>query len=154
MHCRISRIVAVLGLILGFAPVGCGSYSLRGRVIEGGTPMILFVHENDPSIEWGQPITDAAISLVRDPDQLNRELVASARSGPAGWFTMPVGEFGAGWMDEYWEASARARGFGGIEQRFRLPGRGDDMIMLVIMSPGVDPQIDDENLLEQMERFR
>ena len=116
--------------------------------------MILFVPEDDSSLEYGRPITDAIVSLTRDPDQLNREIVATARSGPTGWFTMPVSAFGAGWMDEFWEASAQARGYGSVEQRFRLPGQGDGMVMLIIMSPGFDPERDDENLLEQIERFR
>jgi hypothetical protein len=154
MSHRLANLTLVLALAAGMVAGGCGSYSLRGRVVEGGNAMILFVPEGDPGLELGQPITDAVISLVRDPDRLNRELVATARSGPTGWFSMPVGAFGAGWMDEYWEASARARGYGGVEQRFRLPGAGDDMVMLIILAPGFDPETEEENLLEQLEQFR
>jgi hypothetical protein len=139
---------------LGMVLSGCGSYSLRGRVIEGGSPMILFVPEGDESLDYGRPISEASISLTRDPDQLNRETVAQSRSGPSGWFAMPVDAFGAGWMDESWEVVARARGYFGVEQTLRLPGEGDGMVMLIIMSPGFDPQGGEENLMEQFERFR
>ncbi len=141
-------------LFTQIALASCGSYTIQGRVVEGANAMITFVPANDPSLEFGRPVSNAVVALVRDPDQLNRETVAQARSGQTGWFAMPVGAFGAGWMDEMWDVEVRAPGYHAVQNRLRLAGEDSGMVMLIIVAPGVDVDTGDENLLEEIDRFR
>ena len=140
---------------------GCStSYSLEGRAVLGELSMVTFVSPDDPVLEIADAAEGARISLVRDPDRLNRKEAASVTSRRDGWFAMPVKSFGAGWMDERWEVQATL-GSRVAREMIDLPGPNSDKIMLVIIGPGGPDgpdgsggRGDGENLMQEYEKYK
>ncbi|MGI9014209.1 MAG: hypothetical protein ACR2GY_08165 [Phycisphaerales bacterium] len=154
---RSERFIVCLQLLVSMlAPLivsGCGgnSYAIEGRVVRGELPYITLVAADDPALELGEGIDGARITLIRDPNQLNRTAAASTRSRDGGWFVLDVQSFGAGWMDEEWEVQA-ASGSRAAQTVLRLPARPGGKVLLVILAPGALPS--DENLMGEVERYR
>jgi len=145
------RVLAVVALaaVLG----GCGSYTLRGRVIAGEASYILVVDKDDPALAGGAGVQGAIVTLSTDPQRLNREVVGSAVSGPDGWFDTPFDKLGGGVLE--YDAGVRVTrsGYQSTEHFFRLPGSSKRV--LVVLAPGRDlPGTEREDPYETYKRYR
>jgi hypothetical protein len=124
--------VAVLA-VLAFLP-GCG-YTLRGKVVHGEVSSVEMVHEIDPRLK--QPGIANVETLVRhDPKDRDSQLVARARTNAAGEFSMPIREYGAGWMQQDWLVQARHAGFHNASSLTKLPAQGGKWRLLITLGPG------------------
>ena len=142
-------VIAALACLLG----GCGSYTLRGRVIAGEASYIIVVDANDPALDGGSGVQGAVVTLSTDPERLNRKVVGSAVSGPDGWFDTPFDEIGGGLLE--YDAGVRVarQGFQSAEHYFRLPGKSKRL--LVVLAPGRDqPGTEREDPYETYQRYR
>lgn len=126
--------------------VGCETYQLRGRVVRGGTPMMLIVDADDPQLE-GPGVSGAHIDLTLDPDSLGRKSLDSGRSGPNGDFAIPIDEFGAGTLEYKIGAIVRQTGYAPVSGKFIMPG--DDRRLLIVMRRGQDHEVDPSNQLDR-----
>ena len=97
----------------------CG-YRLQGRVIEGGFGTVTMVDEGDDRLQ-ADGVQGVRVQLVRDPNRMSREVVASATSGRDGSFAIETKTFGAGWTDERWEIIATRPGYGPAQSPVELP---------------------------------
>lgn len=150
---RVSTILLLGGLAALFA--GCSGYAIRGRVISGELSHAAFTSPDDPVLASGDGVDDAVILLYRDPDRLNRALVAQATVSADGSFVLPVDSFGAGWMEEAWEIVARAPGRQPAQTIVALPGSPKNAALLVVLASGRDrPDPSNPDLLEEYERYK
>lgn len=139
-------------LFATFVLAGCGGYTLRGKVVRGSFNNIMVVQPDDEQLQQ-IGVGNVRIFVHRDPDRLNRELVATGVSGSDGTFNIPVGAFGAGWMTESWMIQAEGRGYHTVEQVIALPG-SDERLIITVMPGRSTPLQQQENLWEQYEEFR
>ena len=131
---------------------GCQTYVIEGRVIEGGFGDMTFVRPDDPRLD--EPaIANVRVTVDRDPDSLSRRLVGTRITDPKGWFEIPVGEFGAGWMDEQWLFRAFKNGYQTVSTRHSLPRGSERKLLIIMMTPG-QSEASPEEWREQYERFR
>ncbi len=130
---------------------GCRTYVIEGRVVEGRFGDMAFVRPDDPRLD-DPAITNVRVTVDRDPDSLARRQVGTRITDARGRFEIPVGEFGAGWMDEQWLLRAFKNGYQTVSTTQRLP-RGSERRLLIVMTPGQseDPL---EDWPEQYERLR
>jgi hypothetical protein len=135
-----------------FSGAGCGGYVLQGRAVAGTASGVAFVPADDPRLlERG--IADVRISVERDPGSLGSEVVATGTSDGEGRFSIPITDFGAGWMVEQWRIRAARSGCQTSQGDLSLSGT-KGLRLLVIMTPGIPDAMERENLLEQYERYR
>lgn len=122
---------------------GCG-YTLRGKVVSGATGGITQVHQIDPSLR-GPGVPDAEILIRRDPKSPNPQLVGHTRTDGNGDFSIHIGQFGAGWMQEQWLVQCVKQGFQNTEVLTELPSQ-DKWQLLITIAPGTStaPQSDFE----------
>ena len=139
-------------LMSAFFLTGCGGYTLRGQVVRGSFNNIMVVESANEHLQQ-TGVGNVRILVHRDPDRLNRELVATGVSGADGTFNIPIGAFGAGWMSERWMIQAEGRGYHTIEQMIALPG-SDERLIITVMPGRSTPLQDQEDLWEQYEQFR
>ena len=152
----ISRTIVVLTMAFSgmLLLTGCGGYTLQGRVIRGQTSGAEIVHEMDlrmrspagggpTSTPPGQGLVPASagvgnveVSLYRDPNTLNQKLAARDRTNGDGYFTLHVSDFGAGWMDEKWQAIATSAGFQNAQSMVKLAGKTNKTRLLITLAPG------------------
>lgn len=145
----------VLIPLMFMALAGCGSYRIRGVVMQGEYGLVQFVEPDNPVFSWGQRVSGASVEIFRDHDHLNRSLAARARSLPDGSFELPLGSFGAGWMEETWEIRGSAPGYHRTAEIMSLPGNPKGRLLLIVLQPGVDtPDPRDESPMRDFERFR
>ncbi len=130
---------------------GCQTYVIQGTVVQGPFGDMAFVRPDDPRLD-DPPIANVRVTVDRDPDSLARRQVGTRITDARGRFEIPVGEFGAGWMDEQWLLRAFKNGYQTVSTTRRLP-RGSDRRLLIIMTPGHSEAAPDD-LQEQYERFR
>jgi hypothetical protein len=97
----------------------CG-YRLQGRVVEGGFGTVTVVDDADDRLQ-AAGVQGVRVQLVRDPNRLRREVVASATSNRDGVFALETKTFGAGWTDERWEIVATRPGYGPAQSPIELP---------------------------------
>ncbi|MEO1128392.1 MAG: hypothetical protein AAFX05_01645 [Planctomycetota bacterium] len=122
-------------LCLAGVLTGCESYAVKGRVVQGSSSYIVLVDANDPRLD-GPGVPGVALHLMLEPGKLNRESLGRTVSDNDGNLRMPVGTFGAGWLEHNAGLYARAKGFTPAEGYFILPG-GSQRV-LVVMAPGQD----------------
>ncbi len=132
---------------------GCSSYVISGQVIQGRINEMAYVAADDPRLE-DLPVSNARITVYRDPDRLSRHLSGTSLSDGRGRFAVQLDELGAGWMDEEWSIRASKAGYQTVISRQRLTAGKKKMRLLVIMAPGVSEVPREEDLIEQYERFR
>lgn len=128
---------AVLAVIV-CALQGCGGYTLRGKVVAGSTSSIELIHEIDQRLK--QPGLGNVETLVRrDPKQARPDaatLAGRVRTDAAGDFSMSIGEYGAGWMQEQWLVQARLAGYQNASEIMKLPAKGSRWKLLITLAPG------------------
>ena len=113
------RSVRVACFLLAVGLTAC-SYQLQGRVVDGGFGTVSVVDASDDRLQ-GAGVQGVRIQLVRDPNRMRREVVASCSSTRDGSFTLETKTFGAGWTDERWEIVATRSGYGPAQSPVELP---------------------------------
>lgn len=142
-------------VILCLLLTACGSYRIRGVVMEGEYGLVQFVDPANPVFNWGKRVGGATVEVFRDHDHLNRSLAAKARTLPDGSFDLPLDAFGAGWMEETWEIRGSAPGFHRAAEIMALPRNPSGRLLLIVLQRGVDtPDPRDDSPLRDYERFR
>ena len=140
----------VLGACLAVMP-GCATFVLRGNVVQGDVADMAFVPPDDPRLA-GVPVANVRITLERDPDKLSREMAGTALSDSRGRFTIPVDQFGAGWMQEIWMIRASRQGYSNVVSQQRLNIYEDYRLLIMMPSGMADPSSEDWR--DQYEKFR
>lgn len=128
-------LAALVALAAAALIVGCGSYELRGRAIEGPSSGVHVVDRDDPRLE-APGLSGAAVSLTLDPDRLSAERVGEVATDVDGDFAIAVDAFGAGMLEYQAQVDGQLAGHEPAIGRFDLPGRGKRV--LVVLAPGDD----------------
>jgi len=144
--------LALLGCTLTLP--GCNSYVLQGRVVRGVASEVQLVYASDERLKAQGGVDNVEVRISRDPTTLNRHLVGHSRSGGGGDFTIIMGEFGTGWMQEQWLVQAVAAGFGNAEQLTQLPSKNSKWRLLITLAPGTSEPVHEEDLRKEAERFK
>lgn len=150
-------IVAACAACLLAAPLaGCEGYALKGRVVQGDASYVTLVSQDDPRLAQAG-IAGAHVRVETDPMRLSRKTVATGTSDAAGDIKLPIGEFGAGWLEYDVGVFAGHEGFRPAEGFFDLPPDGS--ALLIVLEPGTGSSAtwqptQRENLMEEYERFR
>jgi hypothetical protein len=132
---------------------GCG-YTLRGKVVRGDVSSVEIVHEIDPRMK-AAGLANAEVLVHRDPKTLNRRLVGRDYTDASGRFTMHLGEFGAGWMEEQWLVQSWLTGYQNAEALTKLPSKGSKWMLLVTLAPGQSvPVQTQDDFMRDYERFK
>jgi len=146
------RIRLVVLLALGALLVGCGSgYQVRGKVIQGDISFIAVVAGDDPRLE-GPGIPGVVVTLVSDPNKLNKETLGESISSGDGSFTIGVDRVGAGFFRYDAGMSANRRGYELAVSQFNLPP--GDRRVLIMLRPGVSTGQADDDPMSDYEKFR
>ncbi len=130
-------LVSIMLLHLAMA-TGCG-YTIQGRVVQSDFSSASFVRDGDQALvdsKYSRGMQGARVRLYRDPGSLGKRLVEEVSTDSRGWFTMSVGEFGAGWMVEKWEVEALMPGSAAMSQLITLPQKPGDRVLLINLAPG------------------
>jgi len=128
--------VRIILVLIGLATwmTGCSAYRMEGIVVEGPTPAMVLVSENDPRLQsHGMP--NAAIELTLDPSSMSPKQLATDITDQSGRFSIPVEAMGAGsWQEYNLGVLCRLKGYVDMWQTMKLPPRNRKL--LIIMSPG------------------
>ena len=169
---RLLRLVCGLAAAIGVMPMltACG-YTLHGRVIRGQTPGVEIVHEMDLRMRSpagggptatpeksglmpaGAGVNNVEVSIYRDPKTLNKKLADRDRSNGEGYFTLHLGKFGTGWMDEQWQVVTSVPGYGNVSTLVKLPVNGGKWRLLITVVPGTQTPAEPD-VMQQMEQFK
>jgi hypothetical protein len=144
----------MLVLIAGAALSGCSAYALRGRVVEGSTPGIIVLKQNDPRLQ-GFGLPGARIQATLDPEAMRPIAIPPTITDGQGWFEMPIDQTGAGFLEYEIRLIAHLAGHQTAIDTFKLPG-GDRRI-LIVLAPGDDgpgAPTGHDNILEETLRMR
>ncbi len=138
--------------LLPFTLTACGTYQLKGRVIEGGTPAMVVVSANDKRLE-GFGLPGAVVDAVVDPDRPLQQIRLQPQVTDAqGYFAIPVEATGAGLLEYNVQVTARLAGHTSVRRTFKLPGAGKRV--LVIVAPGEsDLPPDEPDILDETRRM-
>jgi len=146
--------ICVLGITTLFA-MGCGSYKLRGKVVEGPLSAVVVTNAKDPRFTE-IPMPGVRVNAMLDPDSLNRKDMGTVVTDREGWFELEIDEFGAGALEYDVRVIARMRDYEPAVHSMRLPSR--NKVLLIMMAPGEDRLPQSEGLLEETlretERYR
>ena len=126
---------AVLATTVVWLLAGCGGYVLEGRAVEGQYSGVEFVDTDDPRLD-GRGMPSITVEVIRDPDSLGRKVVATGRSVGNGDLRIPVGEFGAGFLEEEWELRILGGGAEYANARVSLPFDPASRRLLVTVRKG------------------
>jgi hypothetical protein len=141
-------------VVLALSLTGCGGYALRGKVVQGPTSGFELVHEIDQRLK-GPGIQNAEVMVRRDPQSLHPHLAGRDRTGANGDFAVPIGEFGAGWMEEQWLVQAAMSGYQNAELEMKLPAKGSKWRLLITLAPGSSTPLDQpDDVMGDYERFK
>lgn len=132
---------------------GCNAYMLRGKVIRGEVPSVELVYAGDERLEQ-TAVSGVEVRITRDPNNPNRHLVGQARSDASGGFTVVMDEFGTGWMQESWLVQAHVPGYQNAESMLELPSKNTKWRLLITMPPGMSEPLRDDDLMQDLERFK
>ena len=146
----ISNSIRCLAALAAVASAGCGTYQLRGHVVEGPEPMVLVTRADDPRLEQ-RGIGGASLELTLSPRSLGRKPLGSTFSGDGGWFAAGIDELGAGLLEYELGVVCRRQGYRTAVGAVRMPG--GDQRLLVVLTPGVDDYEEPIDLLEESEQY-
>lgn len=149
--CR--TLFAVLYTIASCCLTGCNAYMLQGKVVRGPESSIQLVYAGDERLDL-PAVGNAEVRITRDPTNPNRHLVGQARSNPGGDFTIVMEEFGTGWMEEQWLVQGIGPGFQNAETMMELPSKNSKWRLLITLSPGLSEPLREDDLMEDLERFK
>ncbi len=116
-----------LWLLLVLLLTGCSSsYTIRGRAIETGAGEVAFVDAGTRILEEARGISGVLVRVFRNPNRLDRDLLAQGRSDANGRIEIEITAFGVGWMEESWLIEVTRGGYESVESRLRLPSPRSD----------------------------
>lgn len=144
------RLVAVTLVAMFLLPggVGCSSYAMRGRVIEGHRAAVEIVSRDDPRLTMQEPgLADASVWVTLDPEKLNARAIGSGVSDATGNFAIPVDVAGAGVLLHEVRVAATRPKFLDASDQFVLPGSRQRV--LITMASGTPNRVDERPLLER-----
>lgn len=145
---RVASRIALLAIVFFVAMLtGCAGYQLRGKVIDGPTPAVLVVPDNDPRLK-NNGLMGATVRVTVDPQQMRPKQLTPAITDESGAFAIPIEEFGAGALEYEVEVLARLSEFRATHSLLPMPG--SNKRLLIIMSPGRDTHRDNDILGETM----
>jgi hypothetical protein len=147
-------LILLMAIATGLASSGCSNYTLRGRAVQGDMSGVWIVDDSDPRLA-DPGLAGVTVSIKRDPQSLGGRVISSTSSDGNGEISIGFEEFGAGWMEEQWEIRAARTGYEPAVSLLALPWKRGDKRILVVLAPGYQPDLpQEENLLEQYERFK
>jgi hypothetical protein len=149
---RSSGLLALAFALLG----GCSSsQALNGRVVESpsGGMEFVSVEDGDPALIIGYGVAGARIEVIRDPQSMNRSVVARGTSGPDGIFSIPIDAFGAGWMVEDWLYRCTHPNYQMVELFASMPGQGSTQVLQVNIGSS-SPRGSGGRQIDEAERIR
>lgn len=151
---RTSILLILLAAALVLPACSGGGYALSGRVVEGDLSMLSFVEADDPLLD-GRGVGGVKIVIYRDGDKPWPKRVTEGRSRADGEVTIPINEFGAGWMIEQWLVEAHKPGYQSCEAILTFPSSGSGRELLITLTPGESrPLRLRDELMEQYEQYR
>lgn len=142
------RVVGIAALASGTLLVAGCTYTLEGRTVEGFGA--IEVAEGSAPDASNRAVPGVRVELIRDPDNANRERVASVVSGKDGKFRLTVESFGAGWMQEQWLIRASRSGFQNVEVIQPLPGSPGGKLLIVTMARGKSEKFQDPETTQSL----
>ena len=127
----------------------CGTYELRGKVIEGPASRIEFVDASEPRLA-AAGLEGATFELSLDPQRPGRKRIATGNVGADGTFSIPVKELGAGFLEYDFGLVFRLPGHDSAVEYFRLPGRHKRLLVTLARGPDrYSPPLDPAGDLQQ-----
>ncbi len=156
MHLRFHIVRMLPFIVMALAAIalgGCNAYMIQGKVVRGESSGVALVYEGDERLDL-PGVPNAEVRIVREPTNPNRHLVGQAHSGPSGEITVIMDEFGTGWMEETWLVQSQAGGFQNAETMMQLPSKGTKWRLLITLAPGASEPFRDDDLMEDLERFK
>jgi hypothetical protein len=149
---RRSLLAVLLIALTGTLP-GCNAYMLQGKVVRGDVSDVQLVYAGDERLN-APGAENVEVRISRDADTLNRHLVGRTRTDASGVFTIVMDEFGTGWMQEKWLIEAVGPGFQNAALDMELPSKNTKWRLLITLAPGVSQPVQDEDLMQDIERFK
>lgn len=150
-----TRLIACSLSLAGTVLAGCG-YRLEGRVVEGGFGTLTLVEPNDDRLQ-AQGVPGVRVQLVRDPQRLNREVIATCSTARDGSFALETKTFGAGLTDERWEVIATRPGYATAQAPLELPATPSSRRLLVEIergtSRGTDANTPGGSLYDEAQKY-
>jgi hypothetical protein len=137
--------------LLGALPA-CGTYQLRGRVIDGPMPMLLVVSPNDARLQ-GHGMPGVLVDAIIDPDRpLQQTRLPAQMTDNQGHFAIPVEATGAGLLEYNVQITARLDGYTSVRRTLKLPGRDKRILIVVTPGPSGIP-LDEPDILDETRRL-
>lgn len=138
--------------------VGCETYELRGRVVEGPGSIVRVVSAGDPRLEpAADGVPGVRVRLTADPDWLSRRVIGSDITDAQGGFVIPVDETGAGFLEIDVLLEAGAEGYDGVSKSMLLPESERRVLIMLGRSRGGgglnDPYDDVEETIELRDEY-
>ena len=154
-----SKVLLVALLVLAtLALPACqnSAYVLRGRVVDGVLGDVAFVTPDTGLLTTpGVGVASANIVIHRDAGRPNQRRIATGRSGADGEFSIPIGEFGVGWMQESWLIQIVKPGYERLEVMVDLPSSGQNLRTLITLRTGYTaPSNQPSNPWDDYEKFK
>lgn len=146
-------ILAVLLFVASFT-VGCESYRLEGRVIDGEAPAVVVVDADDPRLARNG-LANVRIDAMLDPDT-NPQRLPAILTQDDGTFSAPVDATGAGFLEYELFVAAQRRGFKPTQEvNVPLPGAGKKLLIVMVPGRGEAAGFDDpfKDLWRESERY-
>ena len=129
--------MGVMLLLLGLASValtGCaGSYAIEGKVIQGPSAQVLVVSSSDARLkESDLSGAGATVEGIFEPNnRIDRRPLNRVRADGEGYFSLPVNETGAGFLEYEATIIARKDGYTGVMQTIALPSRRQRLLIVM-----------------------
>jgi len=122
---------SALALIIVPLLTGCGSYTIKGRVIRGPAPAIQLVSSSDRRLkETNGTGSGAAVAAILEPDTPTERVdLGTYITDEQGWFEIPVNAFGSGFLEYEAMFIAQRDGNQGAMQTLDLPRRGQRVLI-------------------------
>ncbi len=131
------RVFTLCMLVIAAVQIGgCSGHHVRGVVLVGENSYVQIVDKNDPRLSQGEPVMGATVTSIVDPQSLDSTRLAGVTTDVSGAFSIPVENFGAGWLEYEMGVTVRRSKFAPAEGFFPLPGSGKRV--LVVLAPGRD----------------
>ena len=112
------------------------AHQVRGVVRLGQNSYVQVVDADDPRLDQGDAVVGARVSSVVAPQSLNSTALVSVASDATGAFSIPVENFGAGWLEYELGVVCRKDRHAPAEGFFPMPGSGQRL--LIVLKPGRD----------------
>ncbi|MFP4146021.1 MAG: hypothetical protein ACOCTI_07065 [Phycisphaeraceae bacterium] len=127
----------LLGLVMMFAG-GCAGYQLQGKVVEGSTPTVLVLDQDDPRLD-GPGLAGAGVTLTLDPGRFSQTRAGTVTTDDQGHFAVGVDSVGAGVFEYEARVDAWSSGHQTVRDIFPLPPSGRRVLITLPRGQGSQP---------------